>query len=169
MDYEKLYKEALNKAKEELQCCGTLECDAARQIFRFFPELKESEDERIRNFLIDFIKVCVWTEKKDQGWPLKEECINWLEKQGEQKSTLSKDDKEMLESIITCADRDLFIHKEQIDWLKSLRHKNKWKPSEEQLNAFEHFVRSVGESGYASPYNNNTKLLYSLLNDLKNL
>ena len=50
-----------------------------------FPELKESEDEKIRNFLIDFIKVCGWTEKKDQGWPLREECIAWLEKQGAQK------------------------------------------------------------------------------------
>ena len=46
---------------------------------------------------------------------------------------------------------------------------NRWKPSDEQVKALEDFVRSIGESGYASPYDNNTKLLYSLLNDLKKL
>lgn len=53
------------------------------------------------------------------------------------------------------------------DWLKSLE--SKWKPSEQQVKAFEHFVKSIGESGYASPYENNTKLLYSLLEQLKKL
>ena len=50
---------------------------------------------------------------------------------------------------------------------KELKKNNHWKPSEEQLEALEHFVRSVGESGYASPYDNNTKRLYSLLTDLQ--
>ena len=45
----------------------------------------------------------------------------------------------------------------------------RWKPSDEQIDALEHFVRSIGESGYASPYDNNTKLLYSLLEQLKKL
>ena len=56
-----------------------------------------------------------------------------------------------------------------LDWLKSLRPHNTWKPSDEQMEALEHFVRSIGESGYASPYDNNTKLLYLLLSDLKKL
>ena len=37
------------------------------------------------------------------------------------------------------------------------------------MATFEHFVRSIGESGYACPYDNNTKLLYLLLSDLKKL
>ena len=56
-----------------------------------------------------------------------------------------------------------------ISWLKSLKPQNHWKPSDEQIKAFEHFVRSVGESGYASPYDNNANLLYSLLEQLKKL
>ena len=44
-----------------------------------------------------------------------------------------------------------------------------WKPSDEQIGALEHFVRSIAESGFASPYDSNTKLVYSLLNDLKKL
>lgn len=58
---------------------------------------------------------------------------------------------------------------ELVDWLKSLQPQNTWKPSDEQIEVFEHFVRSIGESGYSSPYENNTKLLYSLLEDLKKL
>lgn len=56
-----------------------------------------------------------------------------------------------------------------INWLKSLKDRYTWRPSNEQIDTLEHFVRSIGESGYASPYDNNTKLLYSLLKQLKKL
>ena len=55
------------------------------------------------------------------------------------------------------------------NWLESLRPRSQWKPSDEQIGALEHFVRSIAESGFASPYDSNTKLVYSLLNDLKKL
>ena len=51
----------------------------------------------------------------------------------------------------------------------STGRQKQWKPSNEQINALEHFVRSIGESGYASPYDNDTKLIYSLLEQLKQL
>lgn len=55
-----------------------------------------------------------------------------------------------------------------IAWLESqVEYKTTWKPTIEQINALTHFIRSIGESGYASPYDNNTKLLYSLLTDLQ--
>ena len=50
MDYEKMYKEALERAKKfynELAACRTKQKVAA-----IFPELRESEDERIREDLI---------------------------------------------------------------------------------------------------------------------
>lgn len=87
MDYKEKYEMALEGIQEILGS-GEDSIKMSRLQLRLqgiFPELKESEDERIRNFLIDFIKVCGWTEKKDQGWPLREECIAWLEKHGEQK------------------------------------------------------------------------------------
>ena len=62
-----------------------------QDLIYIIPELAQSEDEKIRNFLIDFIKVCGWTEKKDQGWPLREECIAWLEKQGEKDKFIEKE------------------------------------------------------------------------------
>ena len=50
------YDEALEQAKKALNTCGSLDCDAARQIFRFFPQLRESDDEKIRKHIIDIIK-----------------------------------------------------------------------------------------------------------------
>ena len=54
MNYEEKYKQALDRAKKELNICGSQDCDAARQIFRLFPELKESEDEQ--NILFEELK-----------------------------------------------------------------------------------------------------------------
>lgn len=86
MDYEQKYKNALERAKKELSVCGSQDCDAARQIFRLFPELAESEDERIRKELIDAIQG-LWD---NDALPLplttkrKDEWLTWLEKQSEQ-------------------------------------------------------------------------------------
>lgn len=47
------------------------------------PELAESEDEKVRNWLIDFIKAYGWSK---QFSVTKDETLEWLEKQKEQKS-----------------------------------------------------------------------------------
>ena len=82
MDYEKKYKDALSRAKEL--------CDVAdmftitiHDIITIFPELQESEDERIRKEIIDFLGLPhpQFVGKRDH-----EKWIAWLEKQGEQKS-----------------------------------------------------------------------------------
>jgi hypothetical protein len=77
------YDEAIERARKELQACGFVDCDAAKQIFRLFPELKESEDERVRNKLIKFFK----GYSPDEEWwgnITQEDILAWLEKQGEQ-------------------------------------------------------------------------------------
>ena len=63
----------------------------------------------------------------------------------------------------------LVSKKDILSWLEKQgdKYETIWKPTKEQINALTHFVRSVGESGYTSPYDNNTKLLYSLLTDLQ--
>ena len=80
MDFEKKYKEALELMKDcEPDGNGLVHvrpCD-------IFPELAESEDERIRKALIGGLKDCIYSEWHD-GVSI-EECIAWLEKQGEQK------------------------------------------------------------------------------------
>ena len=81
MDYEKAYKEALERARK-LYEKGTI----TESLNYIFPELKESEDERIRKELIDAIQG-LWdndtlplplSAKRKDAW------IAWLEKQGEQ-------------------------------------------------------------------------------------
>jgi len=82
MDYEKKYKDALERAQKELQTCGSIDCDAAKQIFRFFPELKESEDEKIRKrILLSLEKDLIATKNSGCNTKDLEECIAWLEKQ----------------------------------------------------------------------------------------
>ena len=88
MDYEQKYKEALERAKEWMAGkYGHYVSDTPQEIAEFiFPELKESEDDRIRKELTDYIKSkfensCSPTPSKNilGNW------IAWLEKQGEQK------------------------------------------------------------------------------------
>lgn len=77
MDYEKAYKEALERAivahkDEDRHIKATLE--------RIFPELKESEDEKIRKEIAEFIYI---TPFKPRDIKKKERWLTWLEKQGE--------------------------------------------------------------------------------------
>lgn len=70
--------------------------------------------------------------------------------------------------ITTFQPKDLKKKERFLDWLEKQGNNSNqtWKPSKEQINALEHFVRSIGESGYASPYDDNTNRIKSLLNDL---
>ena len=79
MDYEKKYKEALERAKSLIDFCSdaelkTLEC--------VFPELKESEDGRIIKHIISVLEDCWQTCKNiDYDSSRIQEDIAWLEKQ----------------------------------------------------------------------------------------
>ena len=104
----------------------------------------------------------------------------------EQKPAWSEEDENIKEWIMSDINKLLALNRKsfviadkEITWLRSLKDRvgceanctttKEWKPSDEQIEALEHFVRSIGESGYASPYDNNTKLLYLLLEQLKKL
>lgn len=73
----KAYNEALEQAKKELATCGSMDCEAARQIFRLFPQLQESEDERIIKTLQEYVKNRNWM----LNGPSQAEVLAWLEKQ----------------------------------------------------------------------------------------
>ena len=80
MNYEKAYKEALERAKiwqGHLYEVG--DKDYADELNYIFPELKESEDEKIRKTLIEYFNAY----PKDYFGGLKKSYIvAWLEKQG---------------------------------------------------------------------------------------
>lgn len=70
MDYEKKYKNALEWARQVINGeTGFIR----KEVEEIFPELVESEEERIRKELIEFVK--------SRGG-FKQEYIDWLEKQG---------------------------------------------------------------------------------------
>ena len=79
MEYEKKYKEAqkwIESIYSELSHEQQMEAEA------FFPELKESEDEKIRKWLISQLKI----KSDDTNFDLNimiDKAISWLEKQGE--------------------------------------------------------------------------------------
>lgn len=76
MDYQKAYKEALAHARE----IHRNEEEKRRDMEFIFPELKESEDEKIRKKLITFFQRFPYERIDDAGTNVKE-AIAWLEKQ----------------------------------------------------------------------------------------
>jgi len=73
----KAYDEALEIAKECLKD-GTITTIARDYIWKIFPELKDSENERIRKEIVDFITSSnkYGTNERCEAW------LDWLEKQG---------------------------------------------------------------------------------------
>ena len=93
MDYEKKYKEALERANELRYVSNkdSLQCKTAEHIF---PELKDSEDEVIRKEIVRFIQMEIDDEIVGNKW------IAWLEKKDEQKPIeWSEKDKHILNNI----------------------------------------------------------------------
>ena len=77
MDYEKKYKEALEKAHQ--LCAYPTTKPFISDLQDIFPELKESEDEKARKGIIDYVTLYKdsLVEEEYKSW------IVWLEKQGE--------------------------------------------------------------------------------------
>ena len=111
------------------------------------------DDERIRNSIALVLTDVDESVLFNRGVTLRA-ALNWLEKQGEKKS----DDEVM--KIRRKAYSDGYKHGQ--DNIAIFLGK-------ESIEALEHFVRSIGESGYASPYDNRTKLVYRLLEQLKQI
>lgn len=91
LDYEKRYKMALEKARELLSCCID-DRDKRTKIYRIediesiFPELLESNDERIRKELIENFKWFCGNHSETTKWGKDDDLfvkdiIAWLEKQ----------------------------------------------------------------------------------------
>lgn len=76
MDYEKKYKEALEKAK---QCLIYPDMPGFMRVDVIFPELKESKEERIRKMLYGW--VCTKSKSFFDSGYTKEDVLTWLEKQ----------------------------------------------------------------------------------------
>ena len=74
------------------------------------------------------------------------------------------DDDAWMNDIISKVENNLKLNKAEIDWLKSLRLQNHWKPSDEQTKAL-HDLNLTGNISYAGQ----GQVLIGLYNDLKKL
>ncbi len=162
MNNEQKYNKALEQAKRELSTCGSMDCDAARLIFRLFPQLAESEEERIRWWLRSYFGTIGKNWLFDNDMPLNS-ILAWLEKQKEQepitdsvkfeegfkagreferreqKPSWSEEDAETLYDIIYRLDTDNRIGLDEFSrmekLLKSLRPqpKQEWSEEDEEM------------------------------------
>lgn len=154
----KRYDEVINRMKhyviDEYGCSRIKVVDV-------FPELKESEDERIRKEILDYIikgsESCY--DIQQYGREKFEKWIAWLKKQGK----WSEEDEEMYRKCIcvmrasACGfpEEEKFV--EQLDnWFKSLKDRHSWKPSDEQIEA----LKQAKTDACGKPYFNALASLY---------
>ena len=117
MNYEKAYKEALERAKKYYNERITL--GHTRDVIKeIFPEVKDDENERIKNSLIRWFKNC--DSPYFAGFELSK-IVDWLEKQGEPKQEWSEEDENYLQSAENTCDYQYGKNTSTILWLKSLK------------------------------------------------
>ena len=138
---------AYDKVREKIKVrFGT---NVAEEIFS---EFEETEDERISKEIIKYLEQTVPHHHRDEVLKSKE-WTAWLKKQGEQKSAWSEEDEKMLEDIMSFINHESVIEglkcrgvdyslstsarimENSINWLKSLKTRCTWKPSDEQIQA----------------------------------
>lgn len=107
------------EAIEKLREWYFLDDDKREVLETLIPELKESEDERIRKALIGIISNYV-----DNSNTFKPKMLAWLKKQGEQKSEWTQEDSSMQLMLMRDIEQVSFISKEgkdeRIMWLNKL-------------------------------------------------
>ena len=130
MDYEKKYKEALEWARKVMQGKVGFVLD---EVLEKFPELKESEDEKIRQFLIHEV-----TETSDKIMSYrnmnKKDILAWLEKQDKPVEINPTEFDTRLQTLIGKFDS---LPKEELIgslgfWLNVVQNDGTYKPVEKQ-------------------------------------
>lgn len=162
------------KFEEAKRLYETANADQRYVLESLFPELAESDDERIRKALIKFFALsddnadhqCCGVHYKD--------IVAWLEKQEYKPIEWSEEDKAHIDSLLKrlegmCKPDATFIStefaiSEDEDWLKSLRPQSQWKPSNEQMDAL---LVKIPIENSCNKVDNILKSLYSDLKKLK--
>ena len=177
----KAYDEALEKARKLQDDWKSTQNRAWREIETVFPQLRESEDERIRKYLIEELKAAksVGELKFTIPQPTREECIAYLEKQKEQKpAEWSEEDERMLSRCVKSievskqfVDSDTFklAKDKEIVWLenrfKFLSPQPKQELSEEE---FETFRKTLAKDAFLDEITSK-RVAKKLLNSVKSL
>lgn len=91
----------LARARKELNSCGDLDCEAARLIFRLFPELKDEEEKKIRTRILLSLEKD-YAAYKNSGCSTKdiEKCIKWFTSTETFNVDMPANDEEALEPFV---------------------------------------------------------------------
>lgn len=175
MDYEKEYKKLKGDIKKAYLFAQT---DSTKAVLEdILPELKESEDEKIRKGIIKSI-TDLNTDWLELHGVTKENALAWLKSikdrvQPQPKQEWSEEDGSHICQIIDWLSicktynpdlKSVCDISMQIDWLKSLKPKSHWKPSEEQMQILHKF--SVPHAVVSEEDAKNLERIYA---DLKQL
>lgn len=163
IDYEKKYKEALEWMKS---LYNGLHGATKEEAEKYFPELKESEDEKIRKALVRFHKstidvdgikgedILAWLEKQKSVGEIVERCKNSWYNEGKiagQFEGITDDEKY------------------QQGWHDALEKQGKessWKPTKEQYEALDYAYNSCSDTERGNYYEG---VLETLIEDLHRL
>jgi hypothetical protein len=138
MDYKEKYEMALEGIQEILGS-GEDSIKMSRLQLRLqgiFPELKESENEKMRKHIIEVLKDNFSGEDTDR-------CIAWLEKQGEQKPAWSEDDEARFKSCVKILQTSDGYDTINVKWLKSLKDRVQPQPNQEEWSEEDRITRNA--------------------------
>ena len=136
MDYEKLYKEALERAESMYE-----EGMMPERLEYLFPELKENEDEKIRKEIIDYVIVTLDDESSS-----KDRWLAWLEKQ---KSIIDEEYEQGKKGVLWCIEQAMKNAKDENEmgtcWFaeKWLEKQGEKKPVINDFQDFSHNIKMV--------------------------
>ena len=146
------YDEALKRAKAILKVADKRQ-ESLDYVSTIFPELKESEDdEKIRNrILLSLEKDLMATKNSGCSTKDLEQCIAWLEKQGDQKTDKYEGYCEGCNNVkgcVTCVDGDQWAHYKEVEQ----------KPAVTDFNAKDWYVSKVDGKIHDMTYNPTDKV-----------
>lgn len=114
----KAYDEALEKAKA-INNEKDVDIESGTTICEYiFPELKESEDEKIKKEIISILRNTYWTSNRNRF----NELVAWFEKQDEQKPCMVQWKGNNLKEVISLTGKDKNFEK----WFKSFEEYEKY-------------------------------------------
>lgn len=156
-NYEKLYKEALEKARDYHSKCikgKGIVSFSEKALEAMFPELKESEDEKIRKALIKAVEDNIFCYE----FVHKKDMLAWLEKQGKcpNKVIVSKELYEHIRNTCACID-DAMSSETLVDVNDYLEQADK-----SAKNAFE-MIKKQGEQKPVAWSEEDEKILDSII------
>ena len=103
------------------------------------PELAESEDDKVRKEIIAILQYKYEKFPNDPKYCNAPQWIAWLEKQDQKPAWTEADDEELEIAVDALKGAGQY---DSANWLKSLKQRYAWKPSDEQIGVIEAVINN---------------------------